>query len=353
VPWNGDAFNPAGSQEDNWWFNNVLVKLGQEFGVDITLDDNHDTVFRGVTSQDGFRAVFTPEELANFRTIIWYSDFNNTISSPTALWKTLVGGSYSELAGYLRAGGTVIITGFQIASQTSRFSDVPYTAFSRGGMCASLDVGSPNWRGAYFLRDFMGINGALGNDVASRSQGAKDFVEARVTPEGSALGFVNAPIDVGGAGAKWDSMAFNPTRFPDTRDSRLAPGLPKVEGWRLTEREGLNFGCFDANVVIRKEVGGPITIPILTYHGVPKGVNYDSGPSPREGLYVGIATQAHDLGNSGQSGPITPATSRGVIGRMVVLGFPMYYVKDAQAYATMRAAFAYVNASPTLPAYTP
>jgi hypothetical protein len=42
-----------------------------------------------------------------------------------------------------------------------------------------------------------------------------------------------------------------------------------------------------------------------------------------------------------------------VIGRTVMFGFPMYYIKDPQAYAIMRAAFAYVNASPTLPSYTP
>jgi hypothetical protein len=33
---------------------------------------------------------------------------------------------------------------------------------------------------------------------------------------------------------------------------------------------------------------------------------------------------------------------------MVFLGFPIYYMKDDQAHAVMRAAFAYVNASPTL-----
>jgi hypothetical protein len=297
--------------------------------------------------------VFTPEELANYRTIIWYVDLNNTISSPTALWKTLVGGSYSELAGYLRAGGTLILTGFQIAAQTSRFPDaVTTTSFSRG-ICASLDEGTQPWRGAYFARDFMGLDGALSNDGATRSGGARDFVEARVTPTGAALGFVTATMDVGGAGAKWDSMAFNPTRFPDTRDTRLAPGLPKIEGWRLMEQAGRNFGCFDPNVVIRKENGGPITLPVLTYHGVPKGVDYDGGPSPREGLVVGIATQAHDLGTSGNVGPITFQNSRGVIGRMVVLGFPMYYTKDSQAYGVMRAAFAWVNASPTLPSYSP
>jgi len=348
VPWNGDAFNPAGSQEDSWWFNTILVPLSQEFGVNVTIDDRHDTVYSGLTTSDGQRAVFSPAELAGYRTIIWNVDLNNTGSSPTALWKTLVGGSYSALAGYLRAGGTLILTGFMIASQTAQFSDtVTRTSWSRG-LC-SLDREGASWRGAYFAREFLGIDGALDNDVANRSQGAKDFIEGRVTPAGSALGFVNAPVDVGGRGAKWDSMAFNPTLVPDTRDSRLAPGLLKVEGWRMS----FNFGCLGSNIIMRRESSAPIAIPVLRYHGALRGIHYDSGPSPREGLVVGIVTQAHDLGTSGQTGPITVENSKGVIGRMAVLGFPLYYIKDAPAYQVMRAAFAYVNASPTLPGYSP
>jgi hypothetical protein len=343
VPWNGDSFNPSGSQEDNWWFQNVLVKLGQEFGVDITLDDNHDTVFRSATSIEG-RAVFTPDELANYRTIIWYVDFNNTISSPTALWRTLVGGSYSELAGYLRAGGTLILTGFQLAAQASKFPDAPNSSFSRG-MCSTIGEDNPNFRGTYFVRDFMGIDGAMSNDASSRIAGSRDFIEARATSEGAALGFVSAPVDVGGRTAKWDSLAFGST------DGLFAPGLPKVEGWKLAP----NFGCFDQDVTVRKENSGPVVTPIMTYHGARTGLPPYAGslPSPREGLVVGIATQAHDLGTSGATGPITFQNSRGVIGRTVMFGFPMYYIKDAQAYAVMRAAFAYVNASPTLPSYTP
>jgi hypothetical protein len=262
-----------------------------------------------------------------------------------------VGGSYSELAGYLRAGGTLILSGFQIAGQTCRFSDTPFTS---RGMCATLDQGSSAWRGSYFVRDFMGLDGAEASDVASRTQGAKDFIEARVTTAGAALGFVNAQVDVGNSSAKWDSMAFNPTLVPDTRDTRLAPGLPKIEGWRMAQQ----FGCFDQNVFIRKETGAEVSVPIMTYHGVPRGVLYDGGASPREGLAVALATQAHDLGNSGGGGdpqhpaPITSA-DKGVIGRTVILGFPIYYIKDSQAYDVMRAAFAYVNASPTLPSYSP
>lgn len=349
-PWQGTSANPEGSVEDKWWFNTILARLGQEFGVDVTHDDAHDTVLLGTRTIEG-RGIFTPEELSKYRSIIWYVDFNNTGSSPTALWRTLVGGSYSELAGYLRAGGTLILTGFMLAQQTSQFTDVPYTNYSRG-MCNGLDEGTANYRGAYFARNFLGLDGALGNDVAQRSAGARDFVEARVTAAGAALGFVSAPVDTGGpgTGAKWNPWAF-PGQTPDTRHS---PGLPKIEGWKLQE-DGGSFACLPPNVPIRKETASRIAIPIFTYHGVPQGLNYDSGPSPREGLACGIALQAHDLGNSGFAAdvPITFATSKGVIGRMVVLGFPMYYIEDAQAYANMRAAFAWVNASPTLPSYSP
>lgn len=357
VPLNGDAANPAGSQEDQWWRTKILTPLAQEFGVEITQDDDHDTVYQGRFDADGKgRAVFPPSELAKFRTIIWYVDFNNTISSPTAFWRTLVGGSYSELAGYLRAGGTVIITGFQLASQASKVPDVPNTNFGRG-MCAGIDEGSPNFRGTYFVRDFMGLDGAKSNDVSSRLQGARDFIAGLVTPKGAALGFVNAQVDVGGTGAKWDSLAFG------FSDALFAPGLPKVEGWRLQEEGGSDlgtFGCFDQNVIVRKEAGtgtaaGNVVTPLLTYHGAKEGLPPYIGqpPSPREGLVVAIATQAHDLGNSGVTRPITYSDSRGVIGRTVMFGFPMYYMKDDQAYALMRAAYAYVNASPTLPTYAP
>jgi len=330
--------------EDQWWFRTITNPLSQEFGVEFTVAD---PVFEGTFDIQG-RKVYTPEFLSDFRVIIWSTDFNNTLSSPTALWRTLVGGSYSELAGYLRAGGTLVVTGFQLANQTSGRSDVPYSNFSRG-MCGTLDEGSLNWKLSYFPRNFMGIDAALANDTALRSSGARDFVEAQVTPEGAALGFVSGAVDVGdpSTGAKWNPNAFS----GGTLDARLAPGLPKIDGWRLAT----DFGCFPANVagLVRRENSGPISIPILKYHGVHQGVLEDGAPSPREGLVVGIATQAHDLGNGGGGFITGPGNASGAIGRMVFLGFPLYYIKDAEAYAIMRAAFAYVNASPTLPSYTP
>jgi hypothetical protein len=113
------------------------------------------------------------------------------------------------------------------------------------------------------------------------------------------------------------------------------------------------FACLPNQGLLRREnPGAPIAVPILTYHGVDQGVLQDRGPSPREGLVVGIATQAHDMGQ-GDGSIVTSGSAHGVMGRMVFLGFPIYYAKDADAYAVMRAAFAYVNASPTLPAGVP
>jgi hypothetical protein len=61
-----------------------------------------------------------------------------------------------------------------------------------------------------------------------------------------------------------------------------------------------------------------------------------------------VQVQAHDLGTFG-GGIITQGNSQGAIGRVVVFGFPVYFLKDAQAVTNVRNAFAYLNASPTLP----
>jgi hypothetical protein len=271
--------------------------------------------------------------------VIWSVDLNNTLSSPAALWNTLHGTSRSALAQYVRAGGTLIVTGFKLAATTSRISTVPITSFD-AGMCSHLSPGSPTWNGEYFCRDFMGIDGAKSNDESSRAAGARDFVEARVTARGSALGFQTAAVDTG-ASAKWDPEAFYSGSNPD---GLLSPGLPKVEGWKLEAA----LGCRpDESAYRRENAAFPIVSPLFTYHGVNEGVLQDGAASPREDLVVGIATQAHDDGN-GDGSVITPGNARDVLGRMVFLGFPIYYMRDAEAYQVMRAAFAYVNASPTL-----
>lgn len=325
---------PSDITDTNWWADHITTPLAQEFGVAF---EEWDAIQIGGQTIEG-RAVPTPEQLKRFRVVIWNVDLNNTGSSPTAIWKTLVGGNYSELAGYLRAGGTLILTGFQLMNNTTKPSTTAYTNFSRG-MCQSLQVGTSAFDLSYFPRTIMGIDGAKPGTDGLRSNGAHDFVEARPTPEGLALGYQTASVDTG-LTAKW-----NPYAFPGPPNSALAPGMGYVDGWKRQT----DFGCIGTQDLYRREdQSSPICVPLYTYHGVPQGIAMDGGPSPREGLLVGVATQAHDLAN-GDGTPITPSNSKGAFGRMVFLGFPMYYIKDAQAIQVMRTAFAYVNASPTLP----
>ncbi|MGE5176479.1 MAG: hypothetical protein ACM3JJ_08915 [Hyphomicrobiales bacterium] len=337
LPLNASPNYPADSPtEDNWVQDIVTTPLAQEFNVAF---DYYDTI-RSQGEVLNARGVPKPDYLKDFRTVIWYVDLNNSISSPTALWSTLVGGNYSELSGYLRAGGTLILTGFELGFNTAKPSTTPYASFSRG-MCATLQAGTDAFDLSYFPRTVMGVDGAIsGLNSALRSQGARDFVEARPTAAGTALGFQLAAVDTG-VGHKWDPYVFPGTNL----DQKLAPGLPAVDGWKMQEF----FGCIATQKLYRREdENSPIAQAIYAYHGVPQGVAFDKGPSPREGLYCGIATQAHDLAN-GDGSPITPSNSKGAFGRMVFLGFPIYYIKDPQAIQVMRAAFAYVNASPTLP----
>ncbi len=336
---------PADTVDDDWWLQKIQVPLSQDFPGFI-FNRDWDTV-RRVEGADNERGVPKPADLADYRIVIWWTDFNTTTSAGNGLWKTLVGGAYSELAGYLRAGGTLILTGFQVGFSTMAPSGNLYLSFTRG-MCGSIDPATQAYRTAYFPRQFLGIDGAIPSDEALRTNGARDFIEARVTPEGSALGFITTQLDVGPPPAKW-----NPNAFPGGPDLAYSPGLPKIEGWKL--QPSGTFACLPPATFsqIRKESPGAISVPIYTYHGLNQGLAENGPPSKREGLIVGLATQAHDLGQGGGGGVITPGNASGAIGRIVALGFPIYYMKDAQAYPIMRAAFAYVNASPTLPQHGP
>jgi hypothetical protein len=325
----GSPNYPSDEVERLWWEDKILIPLGNEFGITFEEFDTWSTSLEG-------RLVPTPEVLSSFRTVIWNVD----LASPTALGRTLVGGNYSELSGYLRAGGTIVITGFQLGYNTG-FASTVYENYSRG-MCV-LDQSTPGFKLSYFPRTFMGIDGALESPGGVRSNGVRDFVQGRPTPEGLARGYQLAEVDTGGpgTGAKWDPYAF-----PGDLETALSPGLPSIDGWRLQQ----NFACQQEQGRFRREDPfSPIAVPILTYHGVNVGVAQNLGPSPREGLVVGIQTQAHDLGNAGGGDPITPGNSGGAVGRLVFLGFPLYYVKDAQAYALMQNAFNYVDHSPTIP----
>ena len=173
-----------------------------------------------------------------------------------------------------------------------------------------------------------------------------ETVALLVTGEGSAMGYASAEVDTG-ATAKWNGKIF-----PGEPESSFSPGLPRIEGWRMAS----SFNCDPNQAIYRcEDAGRPISTPIVTYHGAPTGIymmSFDGiggAVSPREDLVVGVQVQAHDLGGSG-GGIISGSSTGDVIGRMVVFGFPMYFMKDPEATSLMRAAFGYVNASPTLPA---
>jgi hypothetical protein len=186
----------------------------------------------------------------------------------------------------------------------------------------------------------MGVDGSRGAIEALRSLGAKDFLGGVVTSLGTAMGYVSADIDTG-ITAKWYE------KIQGSGDPNLSwqPGLPAIEGWRMASL----FNCVASQPLIRRETNSvPVSSPIFTYHGAPIGIFKNGAQSPRENLVVGVQVQAHDLGNFG-GGIITQGNAEGAIGRVVVFGFPVYFLKDAQAVTNVRNAFAYLNASPTLP----
>lgn len=336
---------PSDVEESNWWVNGIDAThpslLRQSLGgVPFT---EWDTYLAGLDDVLG-RKQPLPTDLAHFTTVIWNVDFNNGVASPTALWKTVVGGSYSELAGYLRAGGTLILTGFSFGSNTT---DPRTTMYTNGikGVCITLPPGTKDYNLCYFPRLFMGVDGMTsGSAAALRTLGARDFTEAWPTVDGIAAGFDTARVDAGPSGstAKWITYTGG------DKNSNDSPGLPAVDGWLMAR----NFNCVqNVGAVFRVENNSPIALPIYRYHGARVGILQDGGASPREGMVVGVRCQAHDLGNNplGGGAVITPGNSAGAMGRMIHLGFPMYFLKDADAVALMTASFNYVNHSPTLP----
>jgi len=327
---------PSDQEETDWWTLSVLTTLG----VPVT---EWDTYLRGLATYEGRQAP-EPNDLASYTTVVWNVDMNNGIATPTGLWKTLVGGTYSALAGYLRAGGTVILTGFSIPSNTCD-PRTTLTTYASRGICFALQPGSPNFNEtaynlSYFPRIFMGVDGALANAEALRTLGARDFIAAYPTAAGIAAGYDTAQVDRGplGSGAKW--ITYPGSGDPNTNSS---PGLGQVDGLIMAS----NFGCeVNPTAVFRPEnPSQPIAEVVYTYHGANIGTNEEGGPSPREGKVVGIQTQAHGLGSTGP-GSFNP---NGSIGRMVHFTFPLYFLRDADALRIMQRAFTYVNASPTLP----
>ena len=335
---------PSDVEESNWWVNGIDANhpsiLRQALnGVPFT---EWDTYLAGLDDVIG-RKPPLPVDLAHFTTVIWNVDFNNNLASPTALWKTIVGGSYSELAGYLRAGGTLILTGYAIGNNTTDPRTTMYT-YSNKGICVSLAPGTKDYNLSYFPRIFMGIDGMVANDQGLRSLGARDFVAAYPTPGGAANGYDTAYVDTGSvaSGAKWIT-------YPGSGDlnTNASPGLPQVDGWVMAR----NFNCNEnvASAFRMEDPNSDISLPIFKYHGVRVGIFQSGGLSPREGLVVATRCQAHDLGNQQGGPPITPLSSAGALGRMVHFGFPIYFLKDQDALQVLQTAFNYVNGSPTLP----
>ena len=322
---------PSDVEESNWW----IVAL-RGLGVPIK---EWDTFEAGLDDVEG-RKQPEPRHLADYTTVIWNVDFNNGDASPTGLWKTLVGGSYSELSGYLRAGGTLILTGFTLSSNTCKPTTTLYGNQSRG-ICLILAPGTPDYDLSYFPRIFMGVDGAIASGQGLRTLGARDFIAAYPTAAGIAAGYDTVFVDRGplGSGAKW-------LTYPGSGElnSNSSPGLPQVDGWNMAR----SFGCeAQPAAVFRPEnPSQPIAQVIYTYHGVRTGINEEGGASPREGRVVGIQTQAHSLGTNPGAGSFEP---NGSIGRIVHLGFPLYFLRDPDALRILQTAFAYVNASPTLP----
>jgi hypothetical protein len=321
---------PSDGEETSWWMSAILPQLGVP-AVE------WDTYFAGLQGVEG-REPPTLSDLARFSTVVWNVDFNNGFTSPTGLHKTLFSQAQSHLAAYVRGGGTLILSGFTIASNVSEPTTTLYAYGSRGGICADLEPG-PAYDNSFFARNYMGIDGALANYQALRTLGARDFIAAAPTVAGVTSGYDSALVDRGplGSGAKWITYVGGE---PNTNAS---PGLGQVDGWLMAE----NFGCEpSASAVFTPENPSlPIAQPILVYHGANIGIDEEVGPSPREGMVVGVQVQAHGLG-AGDSPTFDRDHS---LGRMVHLAFPLYFLRDEDAVRVLQAAYNYVNASPTLP----
>lgn len=321
---------PSDAEETSWWMLTMLPNLG----VPIT---EWDTDLAGMQYVGG-RKPPSLTDLARFSTVIWNVDFNNVPGNGTGLHNTLFEGVQSHLAAYLRGGGTLILSGFAIAGNVSNPTSTLYAAATRG-ICAGLGPGL-TYEYSFFARNYMGIDGARANDQGLRTLGARDFIAAAPTPAGIASGYDSALVDRGalGSGAKW--ITYPGSGLPNTNTS---PGLGQVDGWIMAQ----DFGCQPMALTVFKPENPtqPIAQPILVYHGTNIGINAEGGPSPREGTVVGIQVQAHGLGQG-----LTPNFDpNGSLGRMVHLGFPLYFLRDQDALRLLQTAFNYVSASPTLP----
>ena len=338
-----DAFRtidnfPNDTDESLWWTQFLLN--GLDTGGGIAPITEWDALLAGSVELQG-RKPPEPRHLAQYTTVIWNVDHQNSPTSPTALARSLVGGNYSELAGYMRAGGTVILTGTDVGSNVV----FPSTLLDglTGGICNSFVPGTANYNFSYFPRLYMGMDRAVVSKAGLRRDGARDFIAAYPTTAGASMGFDSVFVDRGppGSDAKWI------TSQPGDPETSTSPGIGRVDGWFMAR----DFGCVTTpSATFRLEDAGiPIAQPIMIYHGVRQGVLETGAPSSREGLVTGIRVQAHDQGLPGIKTPIVRGNSAGAIGRAVYFSFPMYWLRDEEARHLIQTAFTYVNNSPTLP----
>jgi hypothetical protein len=353
----GNGSAPNDQIETQWWTERgssgegPLISLGS---VPIPYTEWDTSAQRDVEG----RKQPTPNDLAPFTTVVWTTDAQNGGSIQTALFKTVAGGDYSELQGYLRAGGTLILTGWNLAQNTSgRINDTYKSGGpAPNGICSAFAPGSDEYDRTIFPRMYMGIDNSSAPSAALRTLGAFDFVRGIPTPAAAAMGFDTAVVDTGSFRTevqypaapgdptptfKWNTNSYPP---PFNPDQQLFPGISGIEGWIMAR----NFGCQPIQNFGVENPAAPVVQPIYTYHGVRQGPLQDGAPSPREGLVVGSLVQAHDLGTSGGQSHYNPAAS---VGRIAVFTFPLYFLKDADAINIMKKAYDYVGGptSPTLP----
>jgi len=346
----GNGSGPTDQTETDWW---TLGPggVGPLFSLGVPYTE-WDTLEQGLGGVEG-RKQPTPRDLSSFTTVIWTTDATNGGSNQTGLFKSVAGGDYSELQGYLRAGGTLILTGWNLAQNTSAVGNYTYKTggIAPNGICATFAPQSREYEGTVFPRMYMGIDNSLPNTAGRRSDGAFDFVRAIPTPYAASLGFDTARVDTGNYSYavqypsadptattfKWNTNEFPP---PFNANEQLFPGVAGIEAWVMAR----SFGCQAIQNFGLENPGVPVVQPIYNYHGVRQGPLQDGQASPREGFACASLVQSHDLAtNAGVY------VSTAAVGRIALFTFPLYYLKDADAVDIMKRAFTYVNASPTLP----
>jgi hypothetical protein len=349
----GNSSAPNDQRETEWWGTNSGPNNEGPLTSLVPFQE-WDTTEHSQGSVEG-RKPPEARDLAEFTTVVWITDAENGGSLQTGLFKTVAGADYSELQGYLRAGGTLILIGWSLAQGTSGISNLTFKEDgpAPNGICGEFAAGTRDYLATLFPRMYMGIDNSFQSRKGLRSQGSADFTRAVPTATGIAFGFDTARVDTGNFSTgvlypdpdntgqpqfKWNTNGDLP---PNSNfDLLLFPGLAGIEGWILAR----NFGCQDIQNFGVENPAAPIVQVVYTYQGVRQGPFLDGPPSPRQGLAVGSLVQSHDLATN--AGNYVPTAA---IGRIALFTFPIYFVDDAEAINIMKKAFEYVGQSPTLP----